>query len=83
MDLLSREVEPLFSFMRSLGPEVATAVEKNGEFVDPQLGTVYRQRKEFEQCVALFNERVAAYLSQEELKRSNVPPYFDKHQPTV
>jgi hypothetical protein len=81
VDLLRREVEPLFSFMRGLGPEASAAVERYIEAVDPNLGTVYRERKEFEKCVGLFNERVASYLGREEAEvQAMFPHYFDKHQ---
>lgn len=81
LDLLSREVEPLFSFLRDLGPDAQNAVEQYTAAMDPHLRTVYRERKEFEKSVALFNERVAAYLDREEAEaQAMFPHYFDKHQ---
>jgi GAF domain-containing protein len=81
LDLLHREVEPLFSFVCDLGPEAISAVEKYKESIDAHLGTVYHERKEFEECVALFNERVASYLDREEAEaQAMFPHYFDKHQ---
>ena len=81
LDLLRREVEPLFSFMNGLGSEAVDAVEEYKNAVDSHTGTVYKERKEFENCVALFNERVASYLDREEAEAQTMfPHYFDKHQ---
>ncbi|HMK36150.1 MAG TPA: GAF domain-containing protein [Desulfomonilaceae bacterium] len=81
LDMLHREIEPLFSFISGLGPEAAAAVEAYRGSMDAHLATVYRRRKEFETSVALLNERAAAYLDREEAEaQAMFPHYFDKHQ---
>ncbi len=49
--------------------------------VDPHVGTVYRRRKDFEDSVSQFNQRIAAYLEREQIHaQSAFPHYFEKHQ---
>lgn len=81
MSFLHREVEPLFPALSRFGSPVAQAVAKYREAIDPEKRTVYHKRKDFEESVSLFNERVSLYLEREEDAAQKVfPHYFDKHQ---
>ncbi len=81
LDLIRKEVEPLFPLIRSLGHEAMDAVEQYCAAMDPNHESLYRERKEFEKSVATFNERIAAYLDREEDEaQAMFPHYFDKHQ---
>jgi hypothetical protein len=78
---LKRDVEPLFSHLRSFGPEVLRAIDDYEKALDSRLGTVYRKRKEFEESVSLLNRRISFYLDREEAEAQSVfPHYFEKHQ---
>jgi hypothetical protein len=49
--------------------------------VDPRLGTLYRQRKDFEESVTQLNETLAAYLDLEEEKaQAMFPHYLEQHK---
>lgn len=79
--LMRKEIEPLFSFFQGLGPNPACAVEAYEAAMDPNLRTVYRKRKEFEDSVACLNERISAYVDREEAEmQAVIPHYFNKHQ---
>jgi hypothetical protein len=78
---LKREVEPLFSHLRSFSPDVLRAIDDYENMLDSRLGTVYRKRKEFEESVSLLNQRISFYLDREEAEAQSVfPHYFEKHQ---
>jgi GAF domain-containing protein len=78
---LKRDVEPLFSHLRSFGPEVLRAIDDYERVLDSRFGTVYRKRKEFEESVSLLNGRISFYLDREEAEAQSVfPHYFEKHQ---
>lgn len=78
---LHNEVEPLFPALRSFGPRISDAIATYEQSVDPVKRTVYSQRRDFEQSVSLFNERLASYLDAEEAEAQTVfPHYFDKRQ---
>lgn len=81
VDFLRKEVEPVFSHLRGLGPKVTRAIEAYESAMDPHLGTVYRRRKDFEESVSLLNERISTYLDQEEADAQAIfPHYFEKHK---
>jgi GAF domain-containing protein len=78
---LSREVEPTFEDLLSLGPRVVRAVESYRKAIDPMVGVVYRKRREFEESVSILNETLSAYLDREETEAQSVfPHYFEKRQ---
>jgi hypothetical protein len=78
---LQKEVESIFPQLKALGPKVSQALEDYGAAVDPVLGTVYRQRKDFEESVSLLNDTLSTYLDEEEAEVQTVfPHYFERHR---
>lgn len=75
------EVESTFEDLSGLGPRVVRAVENYRKAIDPNLGVVFRKRKEFEESVSLLNERLSAHLEKEQAEAQGIfPHYFEKHQ---
>jgi hypothetical protein len=78
---LQQEVEPTFPELNAIGPAVRHAVDRYTQAVDPAMGVVYRERKAFEDSVSLLNERLSAFLDQQQADAQKVfPHYFEKHQ---
>ncbi|MFH1980403.1 MAG: GAF domain-containing protein [Pseudomonadota bacterium] len=78
---LQNEVAAVFDELRDFGPKVRRAIDTYTQAVDPVLGVVYRRRRAFEDSVATLNERLSAYLDQEQaLAQAIFPHYFEKHQ---
>jgi hypothetical protein len=78
---LSREVAPAFEALAGLGPRVSQAIEKYRLALDPRRGFIYRKRKAYESSVSMLNERLSAFLDQEEAEAQKAfPHYFEKHQ---
>jgi hypothetical protein len=81
LDFLRREVEPLFDHLQELGQGVCEKIEAYRAALDPNLGVLYRQRKDFEESVTLINETISAYLDEEEGKaQAMFPHYFETHK---
>jgi GAF domain-containing protein len=81
LDFLRLEVEPLFDHLQAFGAGVSESIEAYRTALDPALGVLYRQRKDFEASVAPVNETIAAYLEAEEAKaRAMFPHYFETHK---
>jgi hypothetical protein len=81
LNFLREELEPLFPLLREYGSGVSDAVEAYTGALDSNLGTVYRQRRDFERSVSELNQRISAYLDREEAEAQGVfPHYFNKHQ---
>src|SRR5262245_4464186 len=62
---LRAEVEVLLERLANFGPDVATRVTAYRDALDPRVGTVYRQRKIFEESVTRLTEAISAYLELE------------------
>src|SRR5262249_62077370 len=78
---LRAEVEVLLERLANFGPDVATRVTAYRDALDPRVGTVYRQRKIFEESVTRLTEAISAYLELEEQAAQSIfPHYFAKHK---
>jgi hypothetical protein len=81
LEFLRREVEPFFDHLRTFDAEVHEKIEAYWQSLDPQLRTLYRRRKDFEESVALINETLSAYLdAAQEQAQAMFPHYFEKHK---
>jgi hypothetical protein len=78
---LQKEIEPTFAELRGLGPKVSQAVDMYAKAIEPNLGVVYRKRKDFEESVSILNERLCGYLDRQQVDAQEIyPHYFEKHQ---
>jgi hypothetical protein len=78
---LREHVEPRFPHLAGFGPAVREALEAYRAAVDARLGTVYQQRKAYEESVTLINETVSSYLDSEQAAaQAMFPHYFEKQQ---
>jgi hypothetical protein len=81
LNFLRNEFEGLFPMLRGFGPAVDEGIGRYNEAMDPSLGTVYRERRGFEQSMATFNRKVSLYVDREEEEaQAMFPHYFNKHQ---
>lgn len=81
LKFLRNELEPLFPMLRQFGPEVADRIESYAQAMDPTVGMVYRERRDFERSISSFNQRISTYLGREEAEAQAIfPHYFNKHQ---
>ena len=81
VQFLRKEVESLFPHIKKFGNKVGAAIEAYEHSVDPNLGVVFKLRKDFEESVSRLSERLAAFLDQEEEKaQAAFPHYFERHR---
>jgi hypothetical protein len=81
LKFLRNELEPLFPMLRQFGVEVEDRIDSYSRAMDPTLGMVYRERRDFERSISFFNQRISAYLGGEEADaQAMFPHYFNKHQ---
>ena len=74
-------MEPLFEHLASFGPAVRERMEAYRAALDPRLGTIYRQRRDYEESVTLINEAISAYLdAEQEMAQAMFPHYFEKQR---
>ena len=81
INFLRAEVEALFEHVATFGDAVARRIATYRAALDPALGTVYRQRRLFEDSVTRIAETISSYLDlEEEAAQSMVPHYFEKQK---
>ena len=81
IDFLHREIEPLFDHLRGFECDVEEKIQAYQAAIDPNIGTVYRRRKEFEDSVTYMNETLSTYLdAEQEQAQAMFPHYFEKHK---
>ncbi|MBN1102136.1 MAG: GAF domain-containing protein [Deltaproteobacteria bacterium] len=78
---LREEVEGIFPHLREFGSAVAREIAAYESAVDGNVGMVYRARRDFEESVHILNDRLVAYLDQEESRAQSLcPHYFERHR---
>ena len=81
LNFLREHVERIFEQVASVGGDVRARIADYRAAVDPRLGFVYRQRRDFEETVTLINDTLTAHLDQEEARAQTMfPHYFEKQQ---
>ena len=81
VEWLQSEIHPLFYQLRAKYPELAGPISSYFEYLDPELGIVYRERKAYEDSVTLINNTIANYLEQQEKEAQKIlPHYFEKYK---
>ncbi len=79
LELLRRDVEPLFGQLETYGSEVAERVTAYRGALDADLNIVYRRRKDFEESVAALNDAISTTLdAEEERAQAMFPHFFEK-----
>jgi hypothetical protein len=78
---LRTHVESLFDYLGGFGREVRSRIEAYRSALDPRLGTIYRQRRLFEDSVTRLADALSSYLDgEEESAQDMYPHYFEKQQ---
>ncbi len=78
IDFMRRELDPAFHFLGTQD-QLKGLVQRYDKALDPKLGVVYKERKEYDQSVNLINDRISEYINQQQvLAQGMFPHYFDK-----
>lgn len=81
VDWLQSAIHPLFSDLREKYPGLAGPISSYFNYLDPELGIVYRERKAYEDSVSMINNVIAGYLEQQEKEAQKIlPHYFEKYK---
>jgi hypothetical protein len=81
MDFIKNEIHPLFERLKSKHPDLNESLKVYFQNVDPQLLTVYKKRKAYEESVEIINNTISDFLEKEEKKTQlMLPHYFQKYK---
>lgn len=79
LDFLGEELDDVLRQVAPFGEAVAAAVDRYREALDPDLGFVYRRRRDFEESVTLINDTIGAFIDREqERAQAMFPHYFER-----
>lgn len=80
LDFIHRDLDPVFDYFNTVDA-LKPHVSRYRNSLDPTLGVVYRQRKEYEASVTTINERIAEYVSNQQVHAQKMfPHYFEKYK---
>ncbi|KAA5548237.1 GAF domain-containing protein [Adhaeribacter rhizoryzae] len=80
-EVIKTHVEPIFEYLKSHNPSLQSVIQAYYAAMDPQLGVLYKRRKDFETSLTLINETISDYLEAEEAKAQQMyPHYFEKYK---
>ena len=81
VDLLMLEVHPILRNLQSRYPDLADTISIYFEGLDPELGIVYKKRKDFEESVSTLNKTLGNFLDQQQKSWQEIlPHYFEKYK---
>ena len=81
VEWLHSEIHPLFHQLRAKYTAMAGPISGYFEYLDPELGIVYRERKAYEESVTRINNTISNYLEQQEKEAQKIiPHYFEKYK---
>lgn len=81
LEFMQQEVETLFPQLEKFGPEVSQKIAAYRTSLDPRLGVIYRERKDYEESVMMINDVISSYIErQEERAQQMFPHYFEKYK---
>lgn len=81
IEFIRNEVEPLFDHLAEENKKISKLVEKYRNSLDPELGIIYRKRKDYEESVSILNRNISAYLDKLETEAQKMfPHYFEKYK---
>src|SRR5207249_5932988 len=76
---LRNDVESLFGYLEDFGHTTRASISAYRDALDPRVGTVYADRRRFEESVTRLTEAISTYLElEEQTAQSMVPHYFEK-----
>ncbi len=81
LEFLRREVEAHFEQLQSFGSATSEMIAAYRAAVDPQVGAIYRRRKDFDLSVMQLNETISKYIEEEQVHAQKMfPHYFEKYK---
>ncbi len=81
LEFLRKEVEPNYKHLLEREPALNEVINLYTSAIDPDLGILYKRRKNFEDSMMLINDSISAFLEKEEDKAQEMfPHYFEKYK---
>ena len=81
LSFLKEDVYPVFEHLQSSSSELSKLIENYDKILDPELHSVYEERKKYDTSVNLINQRLASYLDKMQVEAQEMfPHYFERYK---
>lgn len=81
MGFLKSDIYPIFDHLQQKGEDLKKLVEEYNTLLDPELKTVYEERKKYDTGVNQINQRLASYLDVKQVDAQKMfPHYFERYK---
>jgi len=81
LEFLRKQIDPVFAQLKERDESMANEVDRYFKKMDPDLGVLYKKRKDFEDSLGMINDTIGEILDLEQAKAQQVfPHYFEKYR---
>ncbi len=81
LSFLKSDVYPVFDHLKQSDPNLQKLIDQYNALLDPELNTVYEERKKYDTSVNLINQRLASYLDDRQVRAQEMfPHYFERYK---
>lgn len=81
LGFLKSDIYPIFDHLQQKGGDLKKMVEEYNTLLDPELKTVYEERKKYDTGVNRINQKLAAYLDNKQVDAQKMfPHYFERYK---
>lgn len=81
LGFLRSEIYPVFDHMKKTDKSLEKMVKKYDEMLDPDLETVYEERKDYDYSVNMINQKLASCLDEGQPEAQEIfPHYFERYK---
>jgi len=81
LGFLKSDVYPVFDHLQQSDVNLKKLVDRYNALLDPDLKTVYEERKKYDTSVNLINQKLASYLDKKQIEAQKMfPHYFERYK---
>ncbi len=81
LTFLNEDVYPIFQHFKNENADLRKQIENYEGLLDPDLHSVYEERKKYDTSVNLINQRLASYLDKKQIEAQGMfPHYFERYK---
>lgn len=81
LSFLKADIYPVFEYLKNEGDSLHGLIEQYESILNPDLETVYEERKKYDDSVNLINHRLAHFLDKREAEaQAMFPHYFERYK---
>ncbi len=78
---LKMDVYPVFDHLKATDEELKKLIKQYNDMLDPNLNTVYEERKKYDTSVNQVNQRLASFLDEKQVDAQRMfPHYFERYK---